>query len=111
MDASEYLAFAADIRAASVKAVRMAGQATVKTAADITRDAQLMAPVDTGNLRSSIGYTMSKGNLHAEIGPTASYGIYLELGTYKMRAQPFLFPATDRHVPAYEAALAQIVTL
>lgn len=111
MDVSGYYAFANDLRGASLRAVRMAGVATAKTAADIERDAKINAPVDTGTLRSSISYVLSQGNLHAEIGPTVNYAHFLEFGTSRMRAQPFLFPATDRHMPAYEAALAQVVTL
>lgn len=112
MDVSQYLSFADELRATRNDAVKKARDATRLTAANITRDAKLAAPVDTGNLRSSIGFNLSRGNhIVAEIGPTANYGIYLELGTYKMAAQPYLFPATDRHVPAWEAALARIVTL
>jgi hypothetical protein len=40
----------------------------------------------------------------AEIGPTASYGIYVELGTSRMRPQPYLGPATEKHAPAFYRA-------
>lgn len=36
------------------------------------------------------------------VGPTAEYGIYQELGTSKMKAQPYLFPAArevQRSIP------------
>lgn len=83
-----------------------------KGAMDIQRDAKILAPVDTGNLRSSIStdYTGDgrHGTMTAEIGPTAHYGIYLEFGTSKMRAQPFLFPATDRNEPGILAAMAHV---
>ena len=89
-----------------------AALATRKAAANIDRDAKTLAPVDTGNLRASIGTTFTgdgrAGVMRAEIGPTAHYGIYVELGTSRMAAQPFLAPATDRHVPGWQAALEQI---
>lgn len=88
-----------------------AAAVTRKTAADITRDAKTLAPVDTGNLRASIGSTIRgdgrMGVVRAEIGPTASYGIYVEMGTSRMAAQPFLRPATDRNLPGWRAALEQ----
>ncbi len=82
-----------------------------KAAADIKADAQLMAPVDTGNLRSSITYETQVGAdaVTGEIGPTANYGVYVELGTVKMAPQPYLGPAFDRHSDAFEGALGQIL--
>ena len=83
-----------------------------KGASDIERDAKINAPVDTGFLRSSIStdYTGDgrTRSMTAEIGPTASYALYVEFGTSRMRAQPYLFPATDRHEPAILAAMAQV---
>lgn len=82
-----------------------------KTARDIERDAKIMAPVDTGNLRNSISTEITgdgrSGSMTAIIGPTAHYGIYQELGTSRMAAQPYLFPAADRHEPGFIAAMAQ----
>ena len=97
---------------ASTRVGAKAARATRKAAAGITRDAKALAPVDTGNLRSSIGMKVTgdgrAGAMRAEIGPTAHYGIFVELGTSRMAAQPYLRPATDRHVPAWVAALEQI---
>lgn len=86
-----------------------------KTASDIERDAKQNAPVDTGNLRASIGATYTgdgrMSRMSAEIGPTANYAQYVELGTYKMAAQPYLFPAADRHEAAFYEAMAKIADL
>lgn len=85
--------------------------ATRRTTTAITRDAKALAPVDTGNLRASIGSTITgdgrRGVIRAEIGPTASYAIHVEQGTSRAAAQPFLRPATDRHLPGWRAALEQ----
>lgn len=45
-----------------------------------------------GRLRSSISYT--PGYLKCSVGTNVEYGPYVELGTYKMAARPFLFPAS-----------------
>ena len=50
-----------------------------------------MCPVRTGQLRSSIS-TSSSGE-SAQVFADADYAIFVELGTYKMAAQPFLVPA------------------
>lgn len=58
-----------------------------------------LCPVDTGNLRNSITHT-SDGNA-AYIGTNVTYGKYVELGTVKMAAQPFLRPAAADHGETY----------
>lgn len=95
-------AFSAVLRNAP-KAVRQRAQLVVrKTAKDIERDAKLKAPYRTGNLKNSISTgdlrtVGQSGDLSAEIGPTANYGLYLEMGTSRMAPQPFMGPAADRH--------------
>lgn len=75
-DASGLHSLGHDLTKAGAKAQNMAREAVAKTAADITGDAKQFAPVDTGNLKSSIGHDLSNagGESSAEIGPTASYG-------------------------------------
>lgn len=74
----------------------------VKTEDDLVRvgmrvqsRARSLCPVDTGRLRSSI--VMRKGRdgmgFYVEIGTNVSYAPYVEFGTSKTRAQPFLLPA------------------
>lgn len=86
--------------------------ATRKTAHDIERDAKVMSPVDTGNLRSSIGTNIAgnpaQGTVSAEIGPTAHYGLYVETGTSRMAAQPYLYPAADRHLETWYRVMGQL---
>lgn len=61
-------------------------------------------PVDTGFLRSTV-FVQEAGN-DVEIGFSAEYASYVEFGTYKMAAQPFLRPAFDL---AEDEALSAIV--
>ncbi len=61
-------------------------------------------PVDTGRLRSSIHEYDTDGMKHTDlsanghmiysrkVGTGVNYAWYVELGTYKMSAQPFLMP-------------------
>lgn len=63
-----------------------------KVAADMMIDSQSRAPIDTGNLRGS-HYFKPAGQFTYEVGASAAYAIYVELGTRYMRAQPYLIPA------------------
>jgi HK97 gp10 family phage protein len=105
-DFSEIYKLATDLGKAGAKAGFMASAAIAKTAHDIERDAKVAAPVDTGNLRNSISSDIAR--LHAEIGPTAAYGIYVEYGTSRMAPQPYLGPAFDRNAPGLEKAIGDI---
>ena len=61
------------------------------------------APVDTGNLRSSIAYETDDSTMY--VGSNVEYAPYQELGTYKMEAHPFLTPAIEDHLAEYEDIL------
>ena len=54
------------------------------------------SPVDTGALRDSITYEMVSDN-EGKVGPSIEYDIYVEMGTRKMAAQPYLRPAADNN--------------
>lgn len=84
-----------------------------KTALDIERDAKAAAPVDTGNLRNSIGHSDLRtvgqsGVLEAEIGPSAAYGAFVEYGTSRMAPRAYMGPALDRNAPAFVKAIEQL---
>lgn len=111
IDLSQLNQLIVDMTAAPQKAQQSVRLAVQKTAADIKRDAQMMAPVDTGNLRASIGYETkaTADSVEAEIGPTASYGIYVEMGTVNMAPHAYMGPAFDRHAGNLDDALGQIL--
>ena len=106
-EVSQVRALAADLTKASTSAQLKAGQVVRKAGADLERIAKQRAPVDTGNLRNSIG-TTAHSPTSVEVGPTASYAAYVELGTYKMAAQPYMGPATDAVEPLFVAAMEKI---
>lgn len=61
------------------------------TAKAVAKDARANAPVDTGRLRGSITTEMDGDT--AIVRATAPYAVYVELGTSRAAAQPFLKPA------------------
>lgn len=106
-DFSEFRQLAADLNGAGARVDALARTAVAATATMLQAQAQGAAPVDTGFLRSSIS-TTNRG-LEAEVGPTASYGYFVEGGTSRMSPQPYLFPALDVVTPMFEAAMAQVI--
>jgi len=66
----------------------------VETAGDnMVTYAQGIVPVRTGNLMASIFANVDEDDLSVTLGATADYASFIEYGTVKMRAQPFLEPA------------------
>lgn len=65
--------------------------------------AKRLCPVDTGRLRNSITHTMDEDS--AYIGTNVEYAPYVELGTVRTRAQPFLTPAAEDHMDTYRRIL------
>lgn len=78
--------------------VEAVSRAAPKRVADrIATDARSRAPVDTGALRSSIESVSVEAGKSAEVQVGVEYGAYVEYGTYKMAAQPYLSPAFEAH--------------
>lgn len=62
--------------------------------------AKLDCPVDTGRLRNSITH-QQEGDVTEVIGTNVEYAAYVEMGTQKTKAQPYLEPAVTNHVDEY----------
>lgn len=80
------------IPAAIAAMPRKVEMAVAKSAHDMLRDAKSRAAVDTGAMRAS-GFAHSAGAFTWMVGFSASYTLFVELGTRYMRAQPFIVPA------------------
>lgn len=86
-------------------AVRSAVESRIQVALEAVgltceRKAKELAPVDTGNLRNSLTHLVDDTTVY--IGTNVEYGKYQELGTYKMKAQPFLRPAVEQNIGEYQ---------
>ena len=64
--------------------------------------AKMLCPVDTGNLRNSITHTYDSFERKAYIGTNVEYAAYVEYGTSKTKAQPYLKPAVTDHADEYK---------
>lgn len=69
--------------------------------------AKMLCPVDTGRLRGSITHT-TDGEC-AYIGTNVEYAAYVEYGTSKTQAQPYLQPAAENHADEYKAIFEQFM--
>ena len=70
--------------------------------------AKKACPVDTGRLRNSITHAQMDENTEV-IGTNVEYAPFVELGTAKMKARPFLRPAAENHTPEYKFILEQFM--
>lgn len=70
--------------------------------------AKSAAPVDTGFLRGSLS-TVASGPGEVTIGASAGYAPFIEYGTRRMKAQPFLEPAVKVAGDHLKAALEVIL--
>lgn len=68
-----------------------------RRALQVDRQAKQLCPVDTGRLRSSITNQLAADHqgLYADIGTNVEYAVFVELGTSRAAAQPFLRPALE----------------
>lgn len=65
----------------------------IRDVAELTTEgAKGRSPVDTGNNRDSVKFRMESDRL-AIVFTESGYGGYLELGTVKMAARPYIKPA------------------
>lgn len=67
--------------------------------------AKRLCPVDTGRLRNSISHTHDENS--AYIGTNVEYAPYVEFGTRRQKAQPYLKPAVTEHAKEYKAIVEQ----
>jgi HK97 gp10 family phage protein len=67
--------------------------------------AKRACPVDTGRLRNSITHVVEGSEDAVYVGTDVEYAPYVELGTRRTAAQPFLRPAATGHGPTYRSIL------
>ncbi len=87
-----------------------AGDAIGQIAEKTAEIARSLVPVRTGQLRDSIGaVSTGKGGLEWALIASTPYALYVELGTSRQPAQPYMRPAVElvmREVPRIVASVA-----
>lgn len=63
--------------------------------------AKMLCPVKTSTLKNSITH-VPEGDDTEVIGTAVEYSPYVELGTVKMAARPYLRPAVEGHIEEYK---------
>lgn len=70
--------------------------------------AKKLCPVDTGRLRNSITHQQYDDNTEV-IGTNVEYAPFVELGTHKQKAQPYLRPAAENHSAEYKEIIKAVM--
>lgn len=76
-------------------------EAVKLSALSIEATAKQLCPVDTGRLRSSIHHEITAFGFNATVGTNVEYAPFIEFGTARQRAQPYLFPAAEAERTAF----------
>jgi HK97 gp10 family phage protein len=76
------------------------------TGLEIETDAKRNVPVKTGRLKGSINSRVENDAM--KIGAYVDYASFIEFGTTKQRAQPFLYPAFLKNTKDLESRLLKI---
>lgn len=111
-DTSELFSFAGRVERSAGRTEPLVGRVLTASAAHIAADAKTRAPVRTGFLRSSIA-VQQESPLSVVVGATANYSRFVEEGTSRMAARPYMRPAVEREIPVLKAAingLADVIT-
>lgn len=110
-DAAEVHKLSADIDRGKERVGRDVSQAVKAAAERVKKSGQSNAPKLTGALEKSIGVDMygdgRSVGLTAVIGPSIRYGLFVENGTSKMAAQPFMGPALEEEGPRFAEELGK----
>ena len=93
-----------------IKSVNDAKRMGLTGAAMVVQGAAIaLSPVKTGNLRGSISFKVESED-EARVGTNVEYAPYVEYGTKKMSAQPYLRPALDNNKSAIENMIKDAIS-
>lgn len=94
------------------KATSNVEQALIESALMVERDAKIKTPVDTGRLRQSISHeteNFGSENPAVIVGTNVDYAGYIEFGTSKQPAQPYLYPALTENKEKIKKKVKQAI--
>ena len=67
-------------------------------------------PVDTGRLRNSITHEVRMDENATYIGSNVEYAAFVEMGTTRMKARPYLRPAATNHTEEYKELVKEALS-
>lgn len=108
-------AIASELNNSSNQAIRAAIEEFKNTALSVEKSAKQNIKrnrtVDTGRLLGSVKTNIKQdyAGVEAEVGTNVEYANYIEYGTYKMGAKPFLNPAFDEETANLEDRIRQVI--
>jgi HK97 gp10 family phage protein len=76
-----------------------------KATLDVEAKSKALVPVKTGTLRRSIHSVFENGGLTGLVGPSVLYGKFVEFGTRRMGARPYMRPAAEQVLPTFVDAV------
>lgn len=94
-----------DISGVKGKTKAVVGDALHKFVVNSAGDAVTGSPKDTGHNAQNIFPEFDKSSLKGNIHTESSYGGFLEVGTVKMSAQPYIMPAAQKNVSKLQSDL------
>ncbi|XJS09848.1 HK97 gp10 family phage protein [Aerococcaceae bacterium WGS1372] len=90
--------FLAQVARKGAEAQKAVDQELNRSSLRVERQAKILAPYDTGWLEASIYSYRESFKRYLVVSPV-HYSIYLELGTRKTSAQPYMYPALESEAP------------
>ena len=74
---------------------------------DMEYYAKRACPVDTGRLHNSITHEVDGcgSGIKAIVGTNVEYAQYVEDGTYRMAARPYIKPSVSDHISHYQSVI------
>ena len=89
-------------------------EAVIEILDRMKRDAEALVPVRTGKLWKSIDYTVNQapmniGPITGELYANTDYAHFVEFGTSRMMARPFIRPAYNAHYRELSEEIAKNV--
>lgn len=91
------------------RAPEQAKLAVRKATFDVEARAKMVVPVDTGNLKNSIRSDFENDGFTGIVSTNVEYAIYVELGTAKRPATPYMTPAAEAVRPGFIKAMEQLL--
>lgn len=84
------------IKQLNVDTLKKSRKCVKKHTANLQYKAKRIVPVDTGTLKRSILSKLSTNGLTGEVEPHTHYQSYVEYGTSKMSAKPYMRPSFEQ---------------